>query len=91
MKKETLKSDIKQIINNYVTDGFVKKDIIFEEINECIDELELKDTKCKHTEFLKSIHEDLIEGDTRGFNQDMIDKHLFVYLHKGKDYCNCNE
>ena len=38
-----LEKDIKDIINNYVTDGFVNKKSMFEEIFECLEQLELKD------------------------------------------------
>jgi hypothetical protein len=46
---------------------------------------------CKHEAFLSSIAEDLKKGGCDKFYQDMINKHLFVEFHNGKDYCNCKE
>jgi hypothetical protein len=44
---------------------------------------------CKHGTFLDRINK-YVEDENNGFLQDVIGKELFVYLHNGVDYCDCD-
>ena len=41
--------------------------------------------KCKHCTFIESL------GKPQSNREYWIITEVFVYLHGGKDYCNCNE
>jgi hypothetical protein len=49
----------------------------------------MKKKKCKHSEFIENITERIDRSNLSNGEKHYIGVELFVYLHKGKDYCNC--